>query len=384
MNITTFQSKLDFIKELYSNEEWTDRECREDILAALEECHTNIAHSFGKSLCRLRDGEHKPSIETVEKVMEKIPSALSYEDEVGCIPISHISDCEQNYDACGFEYIPALAKEGVKHNVGGEHGRGGLLSACYNGKNTLQNICIFSENDLASLGVLKELRKMGLLVKSDIQEYGLLSNQIVYLSGPIKKRFEYLAEWDSDALLNIDAFEINKFDGDCGDLEPLLRAGFKHFPNIGGILFLQDSRGNTVLDLAFALDLEFKRNGVDEFQDIFYILHEILSPSSDYPILHHVCTNTPEHVNIFATKFWWAYHLKDHNNRTLHQAVLAAGPDVMNANSLLLASLTDDQLQTRDPITTLYPFAAMAVGEHAKLGDIFDRLRRQPSVLERE
>ncbi|GFH47902.1 hypothetical protein CTEN210_04378 [Chaetoceros tenuissimus] len=384
MNITTLQSKLDFIKELYSNDEWTDRECREDILAALEECHTNIVHAFGKSLCRLLDGEHKPSIEAVEKVVEKFPSALSYEDEYGCIPIAHISNCEQNYDAIGFEYIPTLAKEGVKHNVGGEHGRGGVLSACWNGRNTLQNICTFSENDIASLCVLKELRKMGLLVKSDIQEYGLLSDQIVYLSGPIKERFEYLTDWDPDVLLNIDAFKINKFDGDCGDLEPLLRAGFKHFPNIGGILFLRDSRGNTVLDLAFALDLKFARNGADGFQDIFYILHEILGPSSDYPILHHVCTNAPEHVHKFATKFWWAYHLKDHNNRTLHQAVLAAGPHVMNANSLLFASLTDDQLLTRDPLTTLYPFAAMAVGEHAKLGDIFDRLRRQPSVLERD
>ena len=48
MNIATFQSKLDFINELYSNEEWTDRECREDILAALEEAHTNIVNAFGE------------------------------------------------------------------------------------------------------------------------------------------------------------------------------------------------------------------------------------------------------------------------------------------------------------------------------------------------
>ena len=82
-------------------------------------------------------------------------------------------------------------------------------------------------------------------------------------------------------------------------------------------------------------------------------------------------------------KFRWAYHLKDHNGRTLHQAVLAAGPDIMNANDILLTTLTDNQIQTKDPITTLYPFAAMAVGEHADLESTFYLLRRQPSVMNR-
>ena len=82
-------------------------------------------------------------------------------------------------------------------------------------------------------------------------------------------------------------------------------------------------------------------------------------------------------------KFPWAYHLKDHNGRTLHQAVLAAGPNVMNANDILLATLTDNQIQTKDPITTLYPFAAMAVGEHADLEQCYYLLRRQPSVMDK-
>ncbi|GFH53829.1 hypothetical protein CTEN210_10305 [Chaetoceros tenuissimus] len=374
MDIVTFQSKLDFIKDLYSNEEWTERECRDDILAALEEAHTKIENAFGKSLFRLRDGKHKPSLKAVEKVVREFPSALSYEDKHGIIPILHIGS--HNYDACGFEYMPTLAKEGVMHNVRGEHGRGGLLATQPNttmlDNNTLQNLCFYSENKTAHLNVLKELRKMGLFVKSDIQEYSLLFSSI--RSGRSEEQFEYLTDWDPDALLDIDSLEI--FSAECSraDLDILFKAGFKHFPNIGGILFLHDTAGRMVLDVGLKWCYKEK---------VISALHKILAPSSDYPILHHVYIKAPQHVNLFAKMFRWAYHLKDHNNRTLHQAVLAAGPEVMNANSQLFAALTDDQLLTKDPITTLYPFAAMAVGEHAELGDVFELLRRQPSVFER-
>lgn len=76
-------------------------------------------------------------------------------------------------------------------------------------------------------------------------------------------------------------------------------------------------------------------------------------------------------------KFRWAYHLKDHNDRTLHQAVQAAGPNAPNKNDVILASLTDDQIRTKDPMTTLYPFSAMAIGKHANLDITFYLLRRR-------
>ena len=62
--------------------------------------------------------------------------------------------------------------------------------------------------------------------------------------------------------------------------------------------------------------------------------------------------------------------------------MLAAGPDIMNANNFLFPMLTDDQIREKDPITTLYPFAAMAVGENADLEKSFYLLCRCPSVLE--
>ena len=55
----------------------------------------------------------------------------------------------------------------------------------------------------------------------------------------------------------------------------------------------------------------------------------------------------------------------------------------MKATKILFATLSDDQIRAKDPITTLYPFAAMAVGEHADLEKTFYLLRRHPSVLDR-
>lgn len=112
------------------------------------------------------------------------------------------------------------------------------------------------------------------------------------------------------------------------------------------------------------------------------MLHRILTPACNYPILHHVLTKAPQHKMIFTQKFPWGYKLKDHENRSLHQAVLATGPKAMNNSEFLFATLGDDQIRTKDPITTLYPFAAMAVGEDADLERSFYLLHRHPSVLD--
>ena len=216
---------------------------------------------------------------------------------------------------------------------------------------------------------------VALLQKNDIQEYNLLEWTCVSRS---RDRFEYLVNWDPDALIETRVddeplihYVVGKRDS---SIHLLLKAGFEYHPNLGGILFVKDNEGTTGLDSLCNL------KGVDE---VLTMLHQILSPSCDYPILHHVFIEAPQHMKLFTEKFPWAYHLKDHNGRTLHQALLAAGPEVMKKHGLLFASLSDNQIQEKDPITTLHPFAAMAVGEHADLDKCYYLLRRQPSVLEK-
>ncbi|GFH44073.1 hypothetical protein CTEN210_00547 [Chaetoceros tenuissimus] len=373
MNISTFQSNLDFIKSLYFREEWKDKDCRDAILEALEEANEKIEKAFGDSLHRL--DEHKPTVEAVRKVVNKFPSTLVYEDGDGCLPIQSAAGGDAS------EYVPILEKEGVKHKVGGEDARGGLLlvdPSDDDGWNTLQWLVNVGDDDedVTQLNALKELRKMDLLVKRDIKEQELLLTSCWKES---EKRFEYLVSLDPDALIetrfhNKPLIHYIASQSDEQRIILLLKAAFKHHPNRGGLLFDKDDQGTT------ALDCLYNEKGIEK---IMSLLYDILSPKRDYPILHHVFLKAPQHINIFMRKLPWAFYLKDHNGRTVHQAVLAAGPDIMRKNDILLSSLTDNQIQTKDPITTLYPFAAMAVGEHADLENTFYLLRRQPSVMDR-
>ena len=79
MNIATFQSNLDFIKSLYLLKEWKDEDCKKEILEAIKECNQKIEKAFGQSMHKL--DKHRPSNDAVEKVVQKFPSTLSYEDE---------------------------------------------------------------------------------------------------------------------------------------------------------------------------------------------------------------------------------------------------------------------------------------------------------------
>ncbi|GFH48851.1 predicted protein [Chaetoceros tenuissimus] len=44
--------------------------------------------------------------------------------------------------------------------------------------------------------------------------------------------------------------------------------------------------------------------------------------------------------------------------------------------------MSDDEICEKDPVTTLYPFAAVASGDYGDLEKSFYLLRRQPGVLD--
>ncbi|GFH43955.1 predicted protein [Chaetoceros tenuissimus] len=214
---------------------------------------------------------------------------------------------------------------------------------------------------------------MGLFVKKDIVEKGLLHISLCHQEHDI---FDYLVNWDPDALINSrhDSLPLIHAAYFQNRRINYLKAGFKHHPNICGLLFIKDADGTTALEHLY--------NSMGE-DGLINTLFNILSSMKDYPILHHIFTKAPKHKELFAKRFPWAGNLKDHNGRSLQQAILAAGPNVMNENEVLFAMLTDDQIQEKDPITTLFPFAAMAVGEHADLYRCFYLLRRHPSVMDK-
>lgn len=378
-SLLEMQRNLEFIKDVYfTTKEWKDKECFEQIQQALEEANMRILFAFGDSMHRLY--KQRPSLEALEKVIRKFPSTLSHENEVGRLPIQSAVCTEAKdgfYTEKAHEYVPLLAKEGMKYDGGGSGFlRGGLLSidpGTASGLKSLQMLCYMDVDDDDS-NVFEELRELDLFTKDDIQDYDLLLWCIDKFRK--KTKFNFFTSFDPKALVGRFGdynLPFSYYLNNEKDLEMFWKSGFKYHPNIGGMLFLKDDEEVLLFDeISNRLGIEM----------VMSVLQKLLSTKSDYPILHHVFTKAHHHSSLFAANFPWAFFLKDHNGRTLHQAVLASGPSNMNVNSLLIASMTDNQIQEKDPITTLYPFAAMAVGEDGDLDKVFYLLRKCPSVLE--
>ena len=79
-----------------------------------------VSDHTGEYLCNLH--VHQPDEDTLQKIIDNVPSCLSHENDVGFLPISFAVRYKESV-----HYVPLLAKEGVKHNVGGDDARGGLL-----------------------------------------------------------------------------------------------------------------------------------------------------------------------------------------------------------------------------------------------------------------
>ena len=70
-------------------------------------------------------------------------------------------------------YVPLLAKEGVKHNVGGDDARGGLLGD-HKVLKTLAFGVVRIDDDPLYLDVIKKLKESKLFLREDIRDYDLL------------------------------------------------------------------------------------------------------------------------------------------------------------------------------------------------------------------
>lgn len=120
MEAFDIQVSIDALFELEA--EFRDRKLFNQ-LKAFGETPTSerIIRLTGQALHRL--DETKPSKETLQKVIQAVPRALSYVTNCGHLPIQSAAKCHHST----LQYIPLLAQEGIKYNVGGKEARGGLL-----------------------------------------------------------------------------------------------------------------------------------------------------------------------------------------------------------------------------------------------------------------
>jgi len=357
-----------------------DEKFIDEIKTVLKNTKIGFIDAAGNALHRELK-ETKPNIDTVKEFIQVFPDALSFKNEKNQLPIQVAI-----WSNAAVKYVPILAKEGIKHEVGGRGMRGGLLVVDPTDKddwNTLQLLVTMGNpsdpipHDTASLDVLKELRKDNILLKKDIKEHELL----FWSCDPQSKmRFEYLAEWDPDCLMT----------GTCEDL-PLSHANIqykqiikcfaiyfqtalKHHPQHLGFLFQKDNSGKTAYERSV---------GKYGKQETFKTIQQCIPTDTSLPILHHVMKDAPQYFDEFSVRYLSAMHLRDENGRSFIQAQLAEGTKTLVNDAFFFLRLSDDEIAEADPVTKQYPFLTAASGEAGHLSTTYFLLSKNPSLLER-
>jgi hypothetical protein len=336
----------------------------------------------GKALHRLETSQ--PSEDTVKQMVEGIPSSLSYK----CAANQRLPVQSAMWYTNSIKYLPILAKEGIKHNVGGIDKRGGLLvtdpSVSHEDNwNTLQLLVNIGDDsdvipfDTIYLNAMKVLRKASLLVKTDIKEQDLL-----YLAchPAVKMRFEYLAEWESDSLMTGTHDGVPYVHDIINNISSLasftmyLRTSLKYYPQQIGCLFQKDSDGETAIRSAI------EKYGTDK---TFKAIKDCIPTDTTLPILHHAAKDALEDFNDISVRYPSAIYLRDENGRSFTQAQLAAGTKTLENDCLLFLRLSDDEIAEVDPVTKQYPFLTAATAGTGNLSTVYHLLSKNPSLLDR-
>lgn len=169
----------------------------------------------GKFLREDLDAEFH-SEECVRILVQAVPSALSEKNEDGMIPIQCITwdYSDEGFKESALPFIPLLAEEGIKRNVGGEGMRGGLLCGDMDSDCVLQELACVHLTDrnqnkrveARCIDIMNQLREKNLFFKNDIKDQGL----ILKACNPLSiQRFEYLADWSPESLAQSNDIEMS-------------------------------------------------------------------------------------------------------------------------------------------------------------------------------
>ena len=373
------------ISDLHSARKSLNKEYSAELVEILQRAANDISNHTGKFLHKLH--EKKPDEDTLKKMISASPSSLSYENEIGDLPI-----CTAALSMATVRYVPFLAKEGVKHKVGGDDGRGGLLVQGEDGWNTFELLAIrflpigkrpeHVQMDKAYADVMKELKDASLLTKDDIKNYGLLYHTCNAYN--FKQRFEFLCDWCPEGLKyhqyndHLIIHAIIEYHNSIKSLAMFLKATMKHHTNEVGLLFQTDSNGIVACQRAF--DRYGKKQTMQVIVDC--IPFDDDNPHPQLPILHHVAKHAPQLLNDFSIRYRSAMYMRDEVGRNLNQVMLASGKTLYENNGLyFLHMLTDDHVREIDPVTDLYPFMVAASGNTSDLSAVYVLLRRNPSLV---
>eukprot|EP00554_Chaetoceros_debilis_P010948 CAMPEP_0194108142 /NCGR_PEP_ID=MMETSP0150-20130528/7893_1 /TAXON_ID=122233 /ORGANISM="Chaetoceros debilis, Strain MM31A-1" /LENGTH=388 /DNA_ID=CAMNT_0038796769 /DNA_START=13 /DNA_END=1179 /DNA_ORIENTATION=+ len=321
----------------------------------------------GKFLFELDDRKHTE--QQVKAIIDAFPESLSMQDKHSLLPVQRAAWL---YSVGMVSFIPLLAKEGLRLNVGGEESRGGLL---HGRNNTLVDLARCEEPNVKCKQVLEELREMGLFKKEDIQNFDLLSYSLSRYSAPL---FEMLAAWDPYSLITttgVDGCPLIHDPFSEEDFEMILKAGMEHFPERLGFLF-QKYKGKTACENAF-----------DDFgvNEAMAVICKCIPPFENHALIHRAVEVAP-HLEDKLIKYYPNEAFKrDATGRTLPQvkfhAQLRRGTQTYDSTASFFANAIDDQIEAKDPRLGVFPFMVAASDNRSDLDAVYYLLRRCPQVL---
>ena len=363
-----------------------------------EKYKKDTANRIGQLLHNLH--RDKPEKETLKNLIHEFPSSLECKNDEKQLPIH---SAVWYHDNVG--YIPLLAEQGIKYNVGGDDKRGGLLledPTDVDNMNVLQLLVNLRKDsnpiptDTEYLKAMKDLRDMNHLVKNDIKDHHLLH----HACGSKKKlRFEYLADWSQGGLktythkgLPIFHSIIKYFRITVGAFPTFLKASLKRhqhssitdgaFPTFlktslklhtqdAGLLFQKDQHGKIACEYAF-----------DKYgrEDTFNILTDLIPPdASHFPILHHVAKHVPQYMDDFAMMYPSSIHALDSFGCTISED---EGQGRMSASDSTHTCRINGTRMIDPDRAGLYHFMVAASGNTSDhLSAVYCLLRRDPSLV---
>ena len=350
---------------------------------------------------------------SIKKMISVVPSSLSYKNEKGMLPIQRIAAAPRPTMNIGLlmnmqplvPYIPLLASEGIRYNVGGGGDkRGGLLveypsTSCSSDRINVLQMLVFARKNIAPknycgnaimtcanfdrecLKALKALQEANLFFKQDLQKYNLLFWSC--LSAGSRSRFEYLAQIDPIGLKN------HRYEGKPilhaviekmtpTEVQIFISAALKYFPNDVGLLF-QKNEGDNNDKTSF--ELAVSKFGMET---TFSLVKQCIAhgvTTNPIPILHRVVEHAPQYLNEFAMRYSSHAFVRDEKGRTLNHSELASGHRSFATDSCFFVRMNNEQVQEVDPCTGLYPFMVAALDETSDLSAVYYLLRRNPSLV---
>ena len=285
------------ISDLHSVRNSLDNEYGAGLMKILQSAAKDISDHTGEFLHALP--EKKPDEDTLQKMISASPSSLNYKNDTDDLPIHKVM-----YHPDSIRYVPLLAREGVKHKVGGNDGRGGLLVVgstipgvlCLkplqsllwmrSKDNPYRDLC-----DKACVDAMKKLKDGNLLTKEDIKNHGLFT--CCCFQG-CKQRFEFLCNWYPEGLKELRPIMNVTTMLSIKSFAVFLKASTKSHYQEAGLLFQTDTDGITACQRAF------DRYGKEETMQV--IGNCIPFDDPQIPILHHVAKHAIRLLNDFRGK----------------------------------------------------------------------------------